>query len=96
MTVVLGDADDEDDEGDYDDDDDDDHDDDGDDDDVQDDKSSGSAELSLDFFTAEGHRRIQARSDVMDCHIYVCSPEVQQKGSIGQRGGDHPKSGVGL
>jgi hypothetical protein len=33
-------------------------------------------EVGLDLFKEEGHPEITLRNDLMDCHIYVCSPEV--------------------
>jgi translation initiation factor eIF-2B subunit epsilon len=32
--------------------------------------------VGLDLFKEEGHAEMVLRNDLMDCHIYVCSPEV--------------------
>lgn len=43
----------------------------------QDDEGEESGvDVELDLFKEEGHPEIMLRSDLMDCHIYVCSPEV--------------------
>ncbi|GAB5037539.1 bacterial transferase hexapeptide repeat-containing protein [Nannochloropsis oceanica] len=38
--------------------------------------TEGGVGVGLDLFKEEGHPEMVLRNDLMDCHIYVCSPEV--------------------